>query len=139
MDGVDGVLSPVLEAADELARSASQVREEARSGHDAAAAIPAALLAVARLREQARALLARLDDTGARLSVLEEAALTARSLDPDLWPERRDAISAKLAADPLDGAAAWLAAWARAFLFGCPAETERLVAEPFQMPPEAGW
>ncbi len=139
MDAVDGVLSPVLEAADELARSASQVREGARGGQDAAAAIPAAQLAVARLREQAQALLARLDDTGARLSVLEEAALTARSLDPDLWPERRDAIAAKLAAGPLDGAAAWLAAWARAFLFGCPAETERLVTEPFQLPPEAGW
>jgi len=138
VDAVDRVLSPVLEAAGELARSASQVGEEARGGQDAAA-IPAAQQAVARLRGQARDLLARLDETGTRLSMLEEAALTARSLDPGLWPERRDAIAAKLAADPLDGAAAWLAGWARAFLFGCPAETERLVTEPFQLPPEAGW
>ena len=73
VDAVDRVLSPVLEAAGELARSASQVGEEARGGQDAAA-IPAAQLAVARLRGQARDLLARLDETGTRLSMLEEAA-----------------------------------------------------------------
>jgi tetratricopeptide (TPR) repeat protein len=139
VDAVDRALQPLLEAAGELARSASQLREETLGDHDAAAAVPAAQLAVAQLRGQARDLLARLDETGARLSVLEEAALTARSHDPELWPERRDAIAAKLAADPLDGAAAWLAAWARAFLFGCPAETERLVTEPFRLPPQAGW
>ncbi len=139
VDAVDRALLPLLNAADELARSASQAREEAHGDDDAAAAIPAAQRAVARLRGQAQQLLAQLDETGTQLSALEDAAVTARSFDPELWPGRRDAIAAKLGADPLDGAALWLAAWARAFLFGCPAETERLVTEPFQLPPEAGW
>lgn len=139
VDAVDRALLPLLDAAEELARSASQVRDQASGDHDAPPEIPAAQQAVARLRERARDLLARLDDTGIRLAMLEEAAVTARGLDPGLWPARRDAIAAKLAADPLAGAAAWLAAWARAFLSGCPAETERLLAEPFQFPPEAGW
>jgi len=138
MDAVDRAFQPFLEAADQLARAASQAAEAAR-GDDLVATMPAARLALARLRSQAEQLVARLDDTDARLSVLEEAALTARSLDPDLWPQRRDAIAAKLAADPLDGAATWLAAWARAFLFGCPAETERLITEPFPLPPDAAW
>ncbi len=138
MEAAARALRPFVDAADELVKSAVQVTAQMRND-DPANTIPAARLAVARLRGQAQELLARLDDTDTRLSVLEEAALTARSHDPALWPERRDAITAKLAADPLDGAAAWLAAWARAFLFGCPAETERLVTEPFRLPPEAEW
>lgn len=139
MDAVGRALRTTLEAAGELARSASQVAGEPRSGADAATTIPAARLALSRLRGQARDLLARLDDADTRLSMLEAAARTARSLDPELWPERRDAIAAKLAAGPLDGAATWLAAWARAFLLGHPAEAERLVTEPFRLPPEAAW
>ncbi len=136
--GVDGALRPVLDAAGELARSAARAAEEVRRG-GAAAAVPAARAAANRLRGQAQDLLIRLDDAGARLSALEAAALTARSHDPELWPERREAIAAKLAAGSPDGAAAWLAAWARAFLLGCPAEAERLVGEPFRLPPEAAW
>lgn len=139
MDAVGRALRTTLEAAGELARSASQVAGEPRSGADAATTIPAARLALSRLRDQARDLLARLDDADTRLSTLETAARTARSLDPGLWPQRRDAIAAKLAAGPLDGAATWLAAWARAFLLGCPAEADRLVTEPFRLPPEAAW
>src|SRR5580704_13050843 len=81
--------------------------------------ISAARGVVARLRGQAEDLLARLDNTDARLSELEEAALSARNFDTATWPARRDAIAARLAADPAGGAADWLAAWARAFLLGC--------------------
>ena len=84
-------------------------------------------------------LLERLDETSHWLSAWEAAALAARDFDPQTWPERRDALAARLAADPAAGAADWLAAWARAFLLGCPAEADRLAAEPFKLPPEALW
>jgi hypothetical protein len=138
-DAAGRVLQPFVVAARDLAKSADRVTGGLAGEDEPANTLPDARLAVARLRDQARDLLARLDDADAQLSVLEEAALTARSQDPKLWQDRREAVTEKLATDPLDGAAAWLAAWARAFLSGCPAETERLVTEPFPLPPEAGW
>ena len=139
VDAIDRALRPAVEAADVLARSAAQVAGEVRGQDEPTTTIPAARSVVARLRGQAEDLLARLDSTDARLSELEEAALSARNFDTATWPARRDALAAKLAADPAGGAADWLAAWARAFLLGCPAEADRLATEPFALPPEALW
>ena len=138
VDAIDRALRPAVEAADVLARSAAQVAGEVRGQDEPPTTISAARSAVARLRGQAEDLLARLDNTDARLSELEEAALSARNFDTATWPARRDAIAARLAADPAGGAADWLAAWARAFLLGCPAEAP-LATEPFALPPEALW
>ena len=139
VDAIDRALRPAVEAADVLARSAAQVAGEVRGQDEPTTTIPAARSVVARLRGQAEDLLARLDSTDARLSELEEAALSARNFDTATWPARRDALAAKLATDPAGGAADWLAAWARAFLLGCPAEADRLATEPFVLPPEALW
>ena len=122
VDAIDRVLRPAVEAADVLARSAAQVSGEVRGQDEPTTTISAARSVVARLRGQAEDLLARLDNTDARLAELEEAALSARNFDTATWPARRDAIAARLDADPAGGAADWLAAWARAFLLGCPAE-----------------
>lgn len=83
-------------------------------------------------------MLTRLDDTDHGLSVLEKT-VTADSLDPERWPQRRDAIAAELAADPGNGGAAWLTAAARAFLTGRLGEVDRLVSEPFALPVEVSW
>ena len=133
------VLQPFVVALTDLAKRAARVTDALRDDDEPANTLPDARLAVARLRDQTRDLLARLEAADVQLSVLEQAARAARSQDPELWPDRREAVTEKLATDPLDGAAAWLTAWARAFLSGCPAETERLVTEPFPLPPEAGW
>src|SRR5260370_9257303 len=104
MEAAARALRPFVDAADELVKSAVQVTAQMRNDNQANT-IPAARLAVARLRGQAQELLARLDDTDTRLSVLEAAALTARRQHPALWPERRDPNTAKPAADPAAAAA----------------------------------
>src|SRR5260370_39344956 len=108
MEAAARALRPFVDAADELVKSAVQVTAQMRND-DPANTIPAARLAVARLRGQAQELLARLDDTDTRLSVPEEAAPTPRSHDPALRPERRAATTARTAPDPLDSARACLA------------------------------
>ena len=54
-------------------------------------------------------------------------------------PSDRRQSSRELQASPLDGAASWLTAWARAFLTGCSDEADRLLGGPFELPPEAAW
>jgi tetratricopeptide (TPR) repeat protein len=139
VDPVDRALVPLAEAAGDLAASARQAAEARRGRGEPADAIPAARESMARLREQARAFIARADDADSWLAALAETGGSAREFDPAAWPARRDALAAGLAAAPLDGAAAWLAAWARAFLLGCPAEADRLATGPFALPPEAAW
>ncbi len=135
----DRALRSVREAAQSLISAVGQADEQLSSDHVSAAAILAALDELTRLRERAGELIARVDDASARLAEIGQELYDPRHFDADLWPERRQAISRELQASPLDGAVAWLTAWARAFLTGCSEEAERLVAEPFALPPEAAW
>jgi len=137
VDAINRRLRLLTEAAGVLARSAGHVWADAPGPDASLTTIQAARTTVAQLRIQVQRLLDRLDETSHWLSAWEEAALAARDFDPRTWPERRDALAARLAADQAAGAADWLAAWARAFLLGCPAEADRLATEPFKLPPEA--
>jgi len=139
VNSMSSVIGPLEESAGALAISVGQATSLVRGGQDNPAAIAAARAAVAHLRDQAQALLDRLDDIDSTLSASLDQIPSAGDFDPERWPSRRDDIAARLAADPAGGAAFWMAAWARAFLLGCFAEADRLAREPFRLPPAAVW
>jgi len=136
---IDDALRPVRAAAGSLIGAVERADERLSLRNATPAAIPAALRDITLMRERAVELVARIDDASARLSEIEQEQYDPRRFDPGRWPERQQAISRELQARPLDGAVSWLTVWARAFLTGCSDEADRLVAEPFALPPEAAW
>ena len=133
-ESIDQALRPVREATESLVSTVGPPPGQVHT-----AAIPAALRTLTLVRERVSELAARIEDASAQLCELEKTLYDPRHFDPAGWPERQEAIARELQRSPLDGAASWLTAWARAFLTGCPDEAERLVVEPFALPPEAAW
>jgi hypothetical protein len=136
---VDDALRPVRAAVGSLVAAVEGADERLSPRSATPAAIPAALRDITLMRERAVELVARIDDASARLSGIEQEQYDPRRFDPGRWPERQQAISRELEWRPLDGAMSWLTVWARAFLTGCADEADRLVAEPFALPPQAAW
>jgi Tetratricopeptide repeat len=138
-DRVDQALSPVREAAASLVVTVAQAAVQLMPQRVPATAIAAGLNGLTLMRERASELVDLIDHASSRLAQLKQELYDPRRFDPERWPERQQAISWELQAHPLDGASSWLAAWACAFLTGCPAEADRLVTEPFPLPAEAAW